>query len=219
MTSSKFSDPPPNPYTPLPSYPPQPLPQYIIVLPHYYRTPRQFLRRTSLRYIYCAAALLLLSAAFFFLWPSDPELSIARLRLCHLKIHTFPKIAIDLTLDVTAKIRNKDFYSVSFRSLGISIGYRGKQLGYVVSDHGRIKARASSYVNATLELTDVSIFSDAIPLIEDLAKGSITFDTVTEIGGELGLVLFDIPIKGKVSCEIVVDTRNETISHQNCYPE
>lgn len=220
MTSSKFSDSPPTPYTPLPSYPQPPQqPQYIIVLPHYHRTRRQFLRRPSGRYIYCAAVLLLLSAALFFLWPSDPELSISRLHLRHLKVHTFPKVAIDVTLDVTAKIRNKDFYSVNFRSVVISIGYRGKQLGYVVSDYGRIKARASSYVNATLELTDISIFSDIIPLIEDLAKGSITFDTVTEIGGELGLVLFDLPIKGKVSCEIVVDTRNETISHQNCYPE
>ncbi|CAN4086782.1 unnamed protein product [Withania somnifera] len=217
MTSSKFPDPPRTPYTTLPSYPQQP--QYIIVLPHYYRTPRQFLCRPSCRYLSCAAVLLLLSTALFFLWPSDPELSVSRLRLRHLKVHTFPKIAIDVTLDVTAKIRNKDFYSVSFRSVVISIGYRGKQLGYVVSDHGRIKARGSSYVNATLELTDVSIFSDIIPLIEDLAKGSITFDTVTEIGGELGLVLFDIPIKGKVSCEIIVDTHNETICHQNCYSE
>ncbi|KAM3380264.1 hypothetical protein P3S68_005837 [Capsicum galapagoense] len=223
MTSSKFPDPPPpTPYEPLPSYPPQPPhqpPQYIILLPHYYRTPRQFLRRPSRRYLIPAAVLLLLAAALFFLWPSDPELSIARLHLRRLKIHSFPKISFDITLDVTAKIRNKDFYSVNFRSVVVSVGYRGKQLGYVVSDYGRIKARASSYVNATLELKDVSIFSDMIPLIEDLARGSITFDTVTEIGGELGLGLFDIPIKGKVSCEIVVDTRNETISHQNCYPE
>ncbi|XP_055826797.1 uncharacterized protein LOC129895160 isoform X1 [Solanum dulcamara] len=218
MTSSKFSDSPPTPYAPLPSYPPQ-QPQYIIVLPQYYRTPRQLLRRTCRRYVYCAAVFILLFAALFFLWPSDPELSIARLHLRHLKVHSFPKIAIDVTLDVTAKIRNKDFYSVNFRSVVISVGYRGKQLGHVISDYGRIKARASSYVNATLELTDVSIFSDIIPLIEDLARGSITFDTVTQIGGELGLVLFDIPIKGKVSCEIVVDTRNETITHQNCYPE
>ncbi|MCD7450830.1 hypothetical protein HAX54_008573 [Datura stramonium] len=105
------------------------------------------------------------------------------------------------------------------RGMGLMLTVEGKQLGHVISDYGRIKARASSYVNATLELTDVSIFTDILPLIEDLARGSITFDTVTEIGGELGLVLFDLPIKGKVSCEIVVDTRNETISHQNCYPE
>lgn len=220
MTSSKFSDPSPTPYDPLPTYPQPPQqPQYIIVLPHYYRSPRQLLRVACRRYIYSAAVLILLAAAVFFLWPSDPDVSIARLRLRHLKIHTFPKIALDVTLDVTVRIRNKDFYSVNFRSVAVAIGYRGKQLGYVTSDYGKIRARASSYINATLELNDISIFSDIIPLIEDLARGSITFDTVTQIGGELGLFLFDIPIKGKVSCEIVVDTRNETISHQNCYPE
>ncbi|KAK4361944.1 hypothetical protein RND71_017185 [Anisodus tanguticus] len=220
MTSSKFPDLPPTPYDPLPTYPQPPQqPQYILLLPHYYRNPHQLLCRSFRRYIYCAAVVIILVTALFFLWPSDPELSVSRVHLRHFKIHSFPKIAIDVTLDVTVKIRNRDFYSVNFRSVLISIGYRGKQLGYVISDYGRIKARASSYINATLELTDVSVFSDIIPLIEDLARGSITFDTVTQIGGELGLVLFDIPIKGKVSCEIVVDTRNETISHQNCYPE
>ncbi|XP_059303299.1 uncharacterized protein LOC132055472 [Lycium ferocissimum] len=209
--TSKFPDPPPTPYHPLPTQP-----QYIIVLPHYYRNPNHLFLR---RYIYIAAALLLIGVAIFFLYPSDPELSFSRLRLRHFKIHSFPKIAFDVTLDVTVKIRNRDFYSVNFKSVVISIAYRGKQLGHVISDYGRIKARASSYINATLELTDVCLITDIIPLIEDLARGSITFDTVTQIGGELGLVLFNIPIKGKVSCEIVVDTRNETISHQNCYPE
>ncbi|CAH9122820.1 unnamed protein product [Cuscuta epithymum] len=92
-------------------------------------------------------------------------------------------------------------------------------LGNVTSDDGHLKARASSYVNATLDLQGVEIFSDVISLIEGVAKGSITLDTVTQINGQLGLFSFDIPLQGNVSCEIVVDTNNQTISHQNCYPE
>lgn len=77
----------------------------------------------------------------------------------------------------------------------VAIGYRGKQLGYATSEHGHIKARASSYVNATVELDAVEIISDVIPLIVDLAKGEIAFDTVTKIGGQLGLLFLEIPLE------------------------
>ncbi|KAG9131159.1 hypothetical protein Leryth_020146 [Lithospermum erythrorhizon] len=95
----------------------------------------------------------------------------------------------------------------------------GKELGFVNSHKGNVKARGSSYVNARLELVGVEFFDDVVPLIADLAKGVVTFDTVTQIGGQLGLYLFEIPLKAKVACEIVIDVHNQTINHQNCYPE
>lgn len=228
MTSSKRSDdPPPSPqyyYQQLPSethQQPQQPPQYIILLPRYYNShrPSSDLCRAWRRRLICLLILGLLGLAVFLLWPSDPEVSIVRLRLGHIRIHTFPKISLDIALNVTVKIRNRDFFSIDYNSLIIAIGYRGNQLGYATSDHGHIKARASSYINATLHLRGGEIIWDAIPLIEDLAKGEITFDTVAKIGGQLGLLFFEIPLQGKVSCEINVNTRNQTITHQNCYPE
>ncbi|CAI9114106.1 OLC1v1014747C1 [Oldenlandia corymbosa var. corymbosa] len=197
-------------YHPIPT---EPETQYVIVLPRYYNPIRW---RRGLIWL---GSLLLIAAIVFLLWPSDPEVSVVRLRLEHLRVHTFPTLNLDITLDTTVKVRNRDFYSIDFNSLIVAIGYRGKQLGYVTSDHGHIKARGSSYINATLELKGVEIFSDVLPLIEDLAKGEITFDTVSRIGGQFGLFLFEFPLKGKVSCEIIVNTRNQTIEHQNCYPE
>lgn len=73
--------------------------------------------------------------------------------------------------------------------------YRGDRLGYVSSDNGYVRARGESYVNATLQLDGVEILSDAILLLEDLAKGSVPFDAVTEIDGKLGVFFFDIPFK------------------------
>ncbi|KAL3511802.1 hypothetical protein ACH5RR_024519 [Cinchona calisaya] len=227
MTSSSIpSDRPPPPpqsyYHPLPaephSQPHQPT-QYIILLPRYYNL-QTFLNRTCRRRLFCLAALLLLGLAIFFLWPSNPEISIVRLRLDRLHIVTFPQISLDITLDLTVKIRNRDFFSIDYKSLIVAIGYRGTQLGYATSAHGHIKARGSSYINATVELDGVEILYDVIPLIEDLAKGEITFDTVTKIGGgQLGLLLFEIPLEAKVSCEINVNIVNQTIEQQNCYPE
>ncbi|RAL44077.1 hypothetical protein DM860_014998 [Cuscuta australis] len=197
------------PYQLLPSEP-----QYVIVLP---RSPR---RRPlfSRNALICASVVILLAVAVFLLWPSEPQVSVSRLRLRRFKLHLIP-LSFDITLELTVKVRNRDFYSVDYRSLAVLIGYKGKELGKVSSGKGHLRARASSYVNATLELEGVEVFSDVVSLIEDVAKGFISFDTVTEIDGLLGLLWFDIPLQANVSCEIVVDTNNQTMTSQNCYPE
>lgn len=84
------------------------------------------------------------------------------------------------------------------------------------SDGGRVKARGSSYVNATLDLNGLEVIHDVIYLIEDFAKGVIPFDTDSQVEGRLGLFLFEIPLKAKVSCEVYVNTKNQTIVRQDC---
>ncbi|XP_073274367.1 uncharacterized protein [Primulina huaijiensis] len=195
--------------------------QYVFVLPPYPPRNHHILLRKSCRrgIISCATVLIFLVAASYILWPFDPELSVVRLRLDRLRFHMRPKVSVDATLNLTVRIRNQDFYSIRYDSSAVSIGYRGKKLGDVTSDGGNIAARASSYVNATLQLEQVEIMSDMILLLEDLAKGEIMFDTETQIRGKLRVFFFDLPLKTKISCEIVVDTRNETIYRQSCSPE
>ncbi|XP_057772773.1 uncharacterized protein LOC130992236 isoform X2 [Salvia miltiorrhiza] len=201
---------------------PQP-PQYIIVQPPYPIPNRSSRRRrdscSSCRFICIVSTLFILCAAVYVLWPSDPELSVVRLNLDRLHFRTSPALSLDITLDLTVRVRNKDFYSLDYDSLRVAIGYRGERLGSMKSAGGHINARGSSYVNATLRLDAVEVLSSAIFLLEDLVRGSITFDTVTEISGELGLFFVDLPLKTTVSCEIIVNTRNQTVTHQNCYPE
>ncbi|KAL0415250.1 UNVERIFIED_CONTAM: hypothetical protein Slati_3356900 [Sesamum latifolium] len=197
MTATKHSD-TSSDRQPLLSEPqsPQPQPpQYVIVLPPYPPPHRHRLFRKSWqRCLFCFATFLLfLIAAAYLLWPSDPELSIVRLRLERLRFHMRPKISLDITMDLTVRVRNQDFYELDYDSLLVAIGYRGKRLGYVTSDGGHIKARGSSYVNATLQLDRVEILSDVVLLIEDLAKGEVTFDTESEITGKLGLSFFTYP--------------------------
>ncbi|CAA0839088.1 Late embryogenesis abundant (LEA) hydroxyproline-rich glycoprotein family [Striga hermonthica] len=207
-----------------PHLPPQTQPQptqYVIVLPPYPPpNSHRLLRKTWRRCIFCSAAsIIFLVAAAYLLWPSDPDLSVVRLRLDRLHFHTRPKISVDVTMDLTIRVFNKDFYSLDYDSLLVAIGYRGKKLGHVTSAGGSIEARGSSYVNATLQLDRVEILGDVVLLLEDLAKGVVMFDTVSEIGGRLGIVFFELPLKTKMTCEVIVNTRNQTISHQNCYPE
>ncbi|EYU21543.1 hypothetical protein ABFS82_09G103100 [Erythranthe guttata] len=202
--------------------PPPPPAQYVIVLPHYPPPHHHFLfRKSCQRCLFCLATLLIfLIAAGYLLWPAKPQLSIIRLRLDRLQFHTIPKMSVDVTMDLTVKVRNEDFYAMYYDSLLVAIGYRGKRLGYVTADGGRIGARGSSYVNATLQLDRVEIMSDVVSLIEDLAKGAVTFDAESEISGKLEVFyFFNLPLKTEIECEVVVSSRNQTISHQSCYPE
>ncbi|XP_051119045.1 uncharacterized protein LOC127243194 [Andrographis paniculata] len=198
-------------------------PQYVLVLPPY--LPR-YRRRRGIHFESCfrrvtgfSIVFLLLGAAGYVLWPSDPELSIVRVSLDRFNFRISPRISLDVALDVTIRVWNKDFYSIEYDTLVVAIGYRGEKLGQMTSNGGRIRARGNSYVNGTVRLDGIEVFGDAIFLLEDLSKGAIPFDTVSEINGKLGLFFFNVPLKAKISCEIIVSTSNQTITHQNCYPK
>ncbi|KAJ4846404.1 hypothetical protein Tsubulata_006029 [Turnera subulata] len=210
------------PYTPLPSsYPDHHHhhhhPLNVIVLTYYRDPPPSylFLRRCLLFTI----ALLLLAGAAFLLYPSDPDLKLARLRLNHVRVNSSPLLTLDLSFSLTIKVRNRDFFSFAYDSLVVSVGYRGRELGLVRSQGGQLRARATSYVNATLDLNGLEVIHDAFYLIEDLASGVIPFDTVTDVTGSLGLVFLQIPIEGRVSCELYVNINNQTVVRQDCYPK
>ncbi|XP_077216401.1 uncharacterized protein LOC143850977 [Tasmannia lanceolata] len=197
---------------------------YVLLLPPYHHSRRTHqLRRCVLSFIPIA---LFSALAIFFLFPSHPDLTVVRLRLDHLSLSTkksssslFPIITLNVSLDLTLKVRNKDFFSMDYNSIVVSIGYRGRELGFVISEGGHVRARGFSYVNATLHLDGIEILHDVFYLLDDLAKGSIPFDTVTQFKGNLGLLFLDVPLKARMSCEVYVNTANQTIIRQDCYPE
>ncbi|KAH7511900.1 hypothetical protein FEM48_Zijuj12G0032200 [Ziziphus jujuba var. spinosa] len=201
-------------YAPIPSHPTH---QNVIVLPLY--QPASYRRRRRLRLCLIPTAVLLLCAAVYCLYPSDPFLQLARLQLNHVRVNSFPKLTLDVSFSLLVKVRNRDFYSLDYDSLVVSVGYRGRELGFVSSGGGRVRARGSSYVNATLNLDGLEVIHDVFYLLADLAKGVIPFDTDTEVVGNLGLFFFKIPLKAKVSCEVYVNTNDQTVVRQDCYPE
>ncbi|ONK75242.1 uncharacterized protein A4U43_C03F14840 [Asparagus officinalis] len=153
------------------------------------------------------------------LFPSDPAVSLSRLHLRHLSVSSHPNPKLDINLALTVKIRNRDFFSLDYNSIVVSIGYRGRRLGFVTSDGGKIRARGVSYVDAELDLDGIRVIKDAFYLIEDILKGSIPFETVTEVDGRLHVLFFDIPVDGRISCSVYVNPDNQTVVRQDCYPE
>ncbi|EPS63390.1 hypothetical protein M569_11397, partial [Genlisea aurea] len=197
-------------------------PQYVVVLPPYRPAGRRFFRASTRRrlcWFACVVLFLAAASAAYVFWPSDPELLISDLKLDRLGFHTKPVISLDVTLDLTIQVRNRDFYSIEYDSLVVAIEYRGRRLGFATSGGGRIRARGSSYVNATLDLDAVEMLTDAVSLLEDFARGAIEFDTVSEIHGKIALFALQLPVKAKVSCEATVNTKSQIVTSQNCYPE
>ncbi|KAG8491598.1 hypothetical protein CXB51_014784 [Gossypium anomalum] len=173
---------------------PNPNHQNVVVLPVYY--PRHNDNYRCLRHCLAfTSVILLLSSALFLLYPSDPTLELARLQLNHVGVNTSPKLTLDLSFSLTIRVRNRDFFSLDYDKLVVSVGYRGRELGLVSSEGGRVRARGSSYVNATLDLDGFEVVHDVIYLLSDWAKGVVPFDTNTKVDGDLGLFLFKIPLK------------------------
>ncbi|KAF7843326.1 late embryogenesis abundant protein [Senna tora] len=189
--------------------------QNDIVLPLYDYNPYRSRRRFHFHLIWAVGILLFLAAVYVF-WPSDPVLKIERLKLNRIKVHTVPRLAIDISMFVTVRVHNTDVYSMDYKSIDVAVGYRGKKLGHVRSAHGHVKAKGSSYVDAKLEFTGIRVLSDVVYFLEDLAKGTVPFDTVSEVEGHLGLLFFDFPMEAKISCEVLVNTANQTIAHEKC---
>ncbi|KAI9090898.1 hypothetical protein K1719_028383 [Acacia pycnantha] len=210
-------------YSPLPlNSSPDPSNQNAVVILPAYRSSPGLRRLRHRRYLHCSAPfflILLLAAATFFLYPSDPDIRVARIHLNHIGIKTHPKLVLDVSFFLTVNVKNRNFFSLSYDYINVSVGYRGTELGSVSSDGGRLRARASTYMNATLDLNGFQVIHDVFYLLEDLAKGFIPFDAETRVKGNLGLLFFNFPMKATVSCLVYVNTKNQTVRRQDCYPE
>ncbi|XP_054780466.1 uncharacterized protein LOC129288112 isoform X2 [Prosopis cineraria] len=186
--------------------------QNDFVLPLYNASPT---RRRCL--IIWAVGVVLFLGFVYICWPSEPVLKIERLRLNRIKVHTLPRLTVDISMLVTVKVHNGDVYSMDYKSVDVAVGYRGKKLGHVRSVHGHVKARGSSYVDARLEFTGIRVLSDVVFFLEDLAKGSIPFYTSTEVEGHMGLLFFEFPMEAKLYCDVLVNTANQAIERQRCH--
>ncbi|KAJ1701141.1 hypothetical protein LUZ63_000920 [Rhynchospora breviuscula] len=214
---------------PLPCYSEVPdsyllIPSYPILCLRLRRRPRRNLCLTSCSFCFVSLLssllfLLLVFSLFLLLWPSDPAIHVTRLHLKHLHISPPPRASFDLTLTLNLNVRNPDFFALDYTSVVSSVSYRGRYLGSVHSAGGRVAARGESNLEAELRLNSVKIVDELVYLIEDLTKGSVPFDTVTEVEGSLGLIFADIPVKGNISCSLNVNPKTRSIVRQDCYPE
>ncbi|KAM0869322.1 hypothetical protein ACQ4PT_040762 [Festuca glaucescens] len=96
---------------------------------------------------------------------------------------------VRISAALKVRVRNPELFALHYSRLDVDVAYRGKALG-------RVSARAAvSYIDADLDLNGIHIVEDAIYLLEDLARGSIPFDTVVQVEGNLHFIFFTVPVK------------------------
>ncbi|AES68023.2 late embryogenesis abundant protein [Medicago truncatula] len=155
----------------------------------------------------------------YIFYPSDPYLKIVRLKLKKIKVHRVPHITVDISMLFTLRVQNVDVYSMDFGAVDVAVSYRGKPLGHVTSKNGHVRAMGSSFVDADAEFSGIGVLPEIVLLLEDLAKGMVPFDTVSQVRGKMGILFFYFPIKAKLSCAVLVSTINQTIIRQHCLYE
>ncbi|XP_027344082.1 uncharacterized protein LOC113856463 [Abrus precatorius] len=188
---------------------------YTLLLrkPHHHQNHVVLTRRCG---VTCTLGLMLFLTTVYVFWPSDPNLTIVRLKLKRMKLHPLPPITVDISMVLTLMVHNADVYSLDFGAVNVAVAYRGKMLGHVTAKHGHVRPRGYSYVDADVEFSGISVVPEMVLLLEDLAKGIVPFDTISQIRGQLALLFLHFPMKAKLSCEVLVSTRNQTIVRQHC---
>lgn len=194
-------------------------PAYVLVPLHRTRIHRP----RCCTFSFCAVltplfALLAIFGAFWFLWPSDPDIQVVLLNIDRIRASVHPIPYMDVWMHLRVRIRNPNFFSIDYESAVTSIAYRGRWLGFVTSGKGSVHSRGVSYVEATLRLDEIRVVQDVACLIDDLERGILPLDTVTTIDGTVHIPLLVVPVKGKLSCSVHVNTKNQTVTHEDCYP-
>lgn len=199
---------------------------YYVVLPP---APQLHVRRRRrLRLVAYAAALviclgLLLGGAFYFFWPSQPEIQVSHTQFNDMNFQTIPNPGSDVpylfmntSMNMFLQIKNTDFFNVWYDSVNVGLGYRGQMIGVFESEGGRLAARQTVYLNSTLELYGTEVSNDVGNFLEDLARKELPLDTVAEFSGGIRLLYAKFSLKKAVSCEVVVNPDNQTVLSQDC---
>ncbi|CAL9760209.1 unnamed protein product, partial [Musa acuminata subsp. burmannicoides] len=123
------------------------------------------------------------------------DLRVTCLHLVHVHLSTYFPIHLNVPHGPGGQGSQLELPShwITYHSLVASIGYQGRWLGSVTSGNSRVRARRVSNVDVELELDRIQVIHDMFHLIEDYMSGSIPFDTITKVQGQLRLFFFDIP--------------------------
>ncbi|KAL2332385.1 hypothetical protein Fmac_019966 [Flemingia macrophylla] len=167
--------------------------------------------------ITCAVGVVVLVTSLYVMWPSDPEMKIVGLRVRRVKVHPVPPISLDISMILTLRVHNADVYFMELGAVNVAVAYRGKMLGHVTSRKVHLRPWGSSYVDADVEFAGISVLPELVMLLEDLSKGIVPFQTISQARGHFGLFFFHFPMnKAKLSCEVLVGVLNQTIVRQHC---
>ncbi|XP_024529145.1 uncharacterized protein LOC112345843 [Selaginella moellendorffii] len=152
----------------------------------------------------------------FFLWPRDPELEVVGLDFKGLNLNTTGGVHLDVDLRLEIQVENPNFFAVDYDRVTVRIYYHGDELGHVDSAGGSVPARRTVNLTANATLQGLEIVKNAMRLISDANKEKIPVSVAAGFDGNLEILAIHPSIKVAISCDLVVDPRNNTILSQEC---
>lgn len=170
----------------------------------------------------CFSLVLLAVAAVaaFFVWPRSLEMTVMDLHLGNIHFNVvkglIPQVFLTITLDVRLRVRNPNFFGVTYDTVTVSILFEGDEIGDLQSQGDDFQARSTSYVDATLDLNSYQIASNVLLLVAALDNGALPLQTVTVLNGHINVLWFELPLQGMVSCNLVVDPQEQVLISQDC---
>lgn len=162
------------------------------------------------------------AVASFFLWPRTLEMTVAEMDLSKIHFNVkkgdsfIPQVFLDLTLDLRLQARNPNFFGVTYENVTVSILFEDDELAQVESFGAKLDALSTSYADATLDLHSYRIASNVLRLLADVASRAVPLQTVTTCKGYINMLFLQIPLEGKVTCNLVVNPQDEVIISQDC---
>uniref|UniRef100_A0A1D1ZD08 Hybrid signal transduction histidine kinase M n=1 Tax=Anthurium amnicola TaxID=1678845 RepID=A0A1D1ZD08_9ARAE len=165
------------------------------------------------------AILLIVVVVAVFLWPSKPHVKLVNIQLNHVNISKNENVtnSLDISMNLKVQIHNLDFVTRHYDIL-MSLGYEGMWKESKMANGTSVEARSTSSIDLTMQLELKPILHKTSSRIEDILKDSTSLGLAIEIGGNFHLLYLNVPINGRMSCEINVDTENQAIASQDCYP-
>ncbi|KAL5989165.1 hypothetical protein ACLOJK_010055 [Asimina triloba] len=132
-------------------------------------------------------------------------------------------VAVNLTLSAGISIKNPNAASFKFGNSTTSVSYRGKTVAQVHGPAGKAGARKTIRLNVTVDvLADQLTTSTAggdltLLLLSDLASGTLTVDSHTNVGGRFSLLrIIKRHVDIVVNCTILVSVSNQNIQNLSC---
>ncbi|GLJ26266.1 hypothetical protein SUGI_0504820 [Cryptomeria japonica] len=197
---------------------------YYVVLPPAPYDPAIGRRRRFLGYgaLFIFGTIFICVAIYFF-WPSQPQIEVVRLNLQNISFQTadksgsiIPHLYMNISMGMTIKVKNRDYFGLDYDYLRVGIGYRGRAIGVVNSQSGSLSSRGTSYVDATLDLNGIEVLNDVFYLLRDLDRGQLPLDTTTVFHGRVRVLFVKFTLKEVASCEVVVNPTEQVIVAQDC---
>eukprot|EP00249_Psilotum_nudum_P016970 c26083_g1_i3 orf=293-979(-) len=175
-----------------------------------------------LRSAFGLLAVVLVGISAFFLWPRQTGIHMTLLRLegVHVDVKRgdsiIPRVFLDITLRLRVRVVNPNYFGVDYKSVTAVIFYNEEKLGYVDSEGGKVPARSTAYVSATLNLTGIELGRNVLSLLEDLAARRVPFSTKAHFRGRIRILFFEVPMEADVSCNLVIDPEDQAILSEDC---